>query len=326
MLIAWDAGPGRCPPPAAGPQRRVPRVRPPARHARRHGRRHAAVARRRGTAALDRGLHRRVRAAPSRARRRLAAATTAATDPGEFFAVATEVVLRPGPSSCEEAKPELYEVLSRLLPPGPGRPGPPEGRRAVARQGNLARGQDSESSVAPPSISVQWWKNILLFLRAANRAGRHEGADQPGMDGGRARPAPGAGLPVISAIVERKSQEFIHPRELGDPLGGRSARLAQGGAAKMTSSVLDHSEPDDLVWNSAGGRPAPARFWCRRTAAEVVIHRADAEAAAGIETMVDPRRAPRRRDRRAPALPPHPEPRREATCGWPGPSTSTPAT
>ena len=58
-------------PSRARPQRRVPRVRAQARHARRHRRRHAAARARRGTDALDRGVHRRVRSAAERHRRRV---------------------------------------------------------------------------------------------------------------------------------------------------------------------------------------------------------------------------------------------------------------
>ena len=51
----------------------------------------------------------------------------AAVNPGEFFAVATEVFFD-RPADLAEAKPDLYDVLRDVLPPGPGgprRPSPP---------------------------------------------------------------------------------------------------------------------------------------------------------------------------------------------------------
>ena len=45
----------------------------------------------------------------------------AATNPGEFFAVATETFFTV-PLDLRSLHPDLYEVLQRLLPPGPGGP------------------------------------------------------------------------------------------------------------------------------------------------------------------------------------------------------------
>ena len=84
-------------------------------------------------------LHRRVL---RRARRHGGAVLRAyaGTNPGEFFAVATEAFFT-RPAAMLRDKPDLYDVLARLLPPGPGGGirtaiGPPptvDGRRAPAR-------------------------------------------------------------------------------------------------------------------------------------------------------------------------------------------------
>ena len=58
VIIAWDSARAGAAPSRARPQRRVPRVRAQDRHARRPRRRHAAARARRGTDAVDRGVHR----------------------------------------------------------------------------------------------------------------------------------------------------------------------------------------------------------------------------------------------------------------------------
>ena len=108
--------------PERGPQRGVPRVRPQARHARRHRRRHPA-ARRPGacSTAGSRSAPREYEAVRRGEGGHLLRAY-AGTNPGEFFAVATEVFFdRPVRSAAE--KPDLYDGPRRLLPPGSRRPG-----------------------------------------------------------------------------------------------------------------------------------------------------------------------------------------------------------
>jgi uncharacterized protein (TIGR03083 family) len=92
----------------------------------------------------------------------------------------------------------------------------------------------------------------------------------------------------VSALVETGSQTFIHPDTLEkldedeDPI----TWLEEG--AEQLLAVLGDADPDAKVWNWFDGAPAPARFWHRRMAHEVVVHRADAEAAAGRESQVEP--------------------------------------
>ena len=54
-----------------------------------------------------------------------------AQDPGEFFAVATEAFFNL-PLQLRGGQARALRGAARLLPPGPGRPGPPEGRRRLA--------------------------------------------------------------------------------------------------------------------------------------------------------------------------------------------------
>ena len=132
-------------------------------------------------------------------------------------------------------------------------------------------------------------ENTLLFIRAANRAGLEAPVPTcPDWTVGELALHQGRVFRWIGAIVERQSQEFIHPRELGDPVEGENPLVWLKDSGEEILSVLDHSDPDDLVWNWAENGPAPARFWYRRAAHEVVIHRADAEAAAGIKSEVQP--------------------------------------
>ena len=98
------------PPPRAGLQRGVPRVRPQARHARRRRRRHPAARDQELHDALAGGLHRAIRAIRAGARQP-PLGDYAATDAGEFFAVVTEVFFDRG-RELEADRPELYAVLS----------------------------------------------------------------------------------------------------------------------------------------------------------------------------------------------------------------------
>lgn len=62
----------------------------------------------------------------------------------------------------------------------------------------------------------------------------------------------------------------------------RAAWLTSG-AARVITAIEEAGE--DLVW--AFGRLAPASFWARRQAHETVMHRVDAELAAGRDIVID---------------------------------------
>jgi uncharacterized protein (TIGR03083 family) len=92
----------------------------------------------------------------------------------------------------------------------------------------------------------------------------------------------------MSALVENQSREFIHPETLGDPEEDENPLVWLRVNAELAFEVFVDADPEAMVWNWFDNRPAPARFWFRRMAHEMVIHRADAEAAAGMETLVEP--------------------------------------
>ncbi len=89
----------------------------------------------------------------------------------------------------------------------------------------------------------------------------------------------------VSGIIESRAQKFPgFPKftvDESDP-----AAWMEEGSDRLLGLLRSVGE-DDLVWNWAGA-PGPATFWHRRMAHEFVIHRADAESAAGIASSVEP--------------------------------------
>ena len=84
-------------------------------------------------------------------------------------------------------------------------------------------------------------------------------------------------------ITRTRSEAFIPFREVPDgKLPGERAEQCgwlQAGAALVVDAVREAGS--DLVWTFTG--PAPAGFWIRRMAHETLVHRADAQLAAGAE-------------------------------------------
>jgi len=84
-------------------------------------------------------------------------------------------------------------------------------------------------------------------------------------------------------ITRTRSDAFIPSREVpdgklpDDPAGQRA--WLRAGAARIVDAVREAGS--DLVWSFTG--PAPAGFWMRRMAHETLVHRADAQLAAGAE-------------------------------------------
>ena len=84
-------------------------------------------------------------------------------------------------------------------------------------------------------------------------------------------------------ITRTRSDAFIPFREvpdgkLPDDRAGQRAWL-HAGAARIVDAVREAGS--DLVWSFTG--PTPAGFWIRRMAHETLVHRADAQLAAGAE-------------------------------------------
>ena len=265
VLIAWDAATGQRPPPAPGPRRRPPRVRP---QTRRHRPTYvvdgnATPPPAGGRPPLARGLHPRVRAPPGRGGVAPRCGTTAPTDPGEFFAVATEAFFDL-PLQLEEAKPELYEVLSRLLPPGSAARAPPEwpvGPSRAATPGG--HGRDLRLPRSPHRLPrcSSGEHPALPQGRQPGRA-RDAGADLPGSGRWPSSPCIRGGSSAGSApSVLQRSSAGVHP-----PPGARRSPLegeepGPSGSRKSGEekpSALDHADPADLVWNWADKDPRPS--------------------------------------------------------------------
>jgi len=84
-------------------------------------------------------------------------------------------------------------------------------------------------------------------------------------------------------ITRTRSDAFIPFRHVPDGKlpGDRAEQLPwlRAGAALIVDAVRDAGS--DLVWSFTG--PVPAGFWIRRMAHETLVHRADAQLAAGVE-------------------------------------------
>ena len=84
-------------------------------------------------------------------------------------------------------------------------------------------------------------------------------------------------------IMRTRSETFIPFREVpdGKPPDDRAEQRAwlRAGPARIVDAAREAGS--DLVWSFTG--PAPAGFWLRRMAHETLVHRADAQLAAGAE-------------------------------------------
>jgi uncharacterized protein (TIGR03083 family) len=84
-------------------------------------------------------------------------------------------------------------------------------------------------------------------------------------------------------ITRTRSDKFIPFREVPDGKlpDDRAEQCAwlRAGAPRLVDAVREAGS--DLVWSFTG--PAPAGFWIRRMAHETLVHRADAQLAAGAE-------------------------------------------
>lgn len=87
-------------------------------------------------------------------------------------------------------------------------------------------------------------------------------------------------------ILEARSQTDPGPFP-SPPEGAELMGWFEEGVGRLLE-VLGAVDPHEPVWNWAAGVPGPAGFWLRRMAHETIIHRVDAEAAAGWPSRVDP--------------------------------------
>jgi uncharacterized protein (TIGR03083 family) len=90
-------------------------------------------------------------------------------------------------------------------------------------------------------------------------------------------------------LLETKATEYVSPKELEEQAQREEPLAWLEAGAEQAFALFGDADPDTPVWNWIEGRPAPARFWYRRMAHETVIHRVDAESAAGRSpTPVEP--------------------------------------
>lgn len=91
-----------------------------------------------------------------------------------------------------------------------------------------------------------------------------------------------------AAIISTRSAEFIPFRSVPDGKApddrAAAARWLQAGAERLIAAVREAD--GDLVWAFVG--QVPARFWARRMAHETLVHRADAQLAAGQPADIEP--------------------------------------
>ncbi len=129
--------------------------------------------------------------------------------------------------------------------------------------------------------------NAVRLADAARRAGMEAGvptcegwsvADLVTHQGGVYRWAAG--------VLESGSQ--TDPGPFPEPPGGVDLLDWYAEGVGRILDALAAVDPDRPVWNWAAGAPAPARFWLRRMAHETIIHRVDAETAAGQRGAVEP--------------------------------------
>jgi uncharacterized protein (TIGR03083 family) len=91
-------------------------------------------------------------------------------------------------------------------------------------------------------------------------------------------------------ITSTRSAEFIPFRSVPDgKLPDDQAEAAgwlEAGAERVIAAVREAD--GDLVWAFVPGNQVPASFWGRRMAHETLVHRADAQLAAGQPVEIDP--------------------------------------
>jgi uncharacterized protein (TIGR03083 family) len=92
----------------------------------------------------------------------------------------------------------------------------------------------------------------------------------------------------ISGMVDSGAQEFVNPKDLNEQAKTADPLPWIEESAEQALAIMKGADPEAAVWNWLEQGPGPARFWWRRMAHETVIHRVDAEAAAGVESPVEP--------------------------------------
>ena len=93
---------------------------------------------------------------------------------------------------------------------------------------------------------------------------------------------------VARILAEQSKTRLV--RQRGDELRGDFGALVaeyESGLDRLLAQ-LSETDPEEQVWNWSARAPAPARFWFRRMGQETVVHRFDAELAAGKPSPIEP--------------------------------------
>jgi uncharacterized protein (TIGR03083 family) len=131
--------------------------------------------------------------------------------------------------------------------------------------------------------------NAGLFVEAVRRAGLDAPVPTcPGWTVADLARHQGRVFRWISGMVEVGAQEFVDPKDLHEQAKIADPLVWLEAGAEQALAILEKADPEAAVWNWLERGPAPGRFWWRRMAHETVVHRVDAEAAAGADSRVEP--------------------------------------
>jgi uncharacterized protein (TIGR03083 family) len=91
----------------------------------------------------------------------------------------------------------------------------------------------------------------------------------------------------VTMLFETKAEAMPNREDVPRPPEGSDwLEWFEAGVPGLLA-VLEEAGPDHRIWNWQAGGPADSSFWLRRMAHESIIHRADAESAAGLASVVD---------------------------------------
>jgi uncharacterized protein (TIGR03083 family) len=128
--------------------------------------------------------------------------------------------------------------------------------------------------------------DATALLTAARRAPEADVASCPGWKTVDLVGHTGSVHRWVTTIVQTRADTRVpFPRDFPTEIGPLGDWFAEGADHLLTT--LATTDPEALVWNWAEGKASPTRFWFRRMAQETVIHRCDAEVAAGDTPRID---------------------------------------
>ena len=110
----------------------------------------------------------------------------------------------------------------------------------------------------------------------------------PGWDAARLVGHVGRVWRSVAAHVATRATEVIPGSEIPSPPDGEAVvAFAREGLGEVLAALRD-TDPATPVWSWAGTDHSTAGFYIRRMHQETLVHRVDAEQAAGLSSVVDP--------------------------------------